>query len=141
MIAQKMNLHIDHWQWGVGASIAESWVMARWKTLSPELLPVQAISDFLNPLDLNRNTMNDGYRLKLLQKMGANSVQDVLETPEDVLISSCGFWITDFIHDFFTESQNFRDQYLEQTTAASLFQEKKTFHLDDWIPDEYFQVA
>ena len=131
VLAKKLNLNPERWQWGVGNSVSESWVMARWKTLSPELLPLDAISDFLNPLEVNRNRPNEGYRVRLLRSLGANSLQDLLDIPEDVLLSRCGVWIAEFM----------REDWLEKVTAASFFQEKRSFQLEDWIPETYLQVA
>lgn len=140
-IAKILNLSPELWQWGVGSSIAESWVMARWKTLSPELLPIESIYDYLNPLELERNRLNENYRVRLLRGLGASSLQDIIDIPEDVLLSRCGFWVTEFIRGHFSRLQALREGWLESTTSASFFQERITFNLDDWIPDQYFEVA
>jgi hypothetical protein len=140
-LAKKLNLSMDRWQWGVGGSIAESWVMARWKTLTPELLPLEAIADFLNPLELDKNRKNENHRIRLLRVVGANSLQDVLEIPEDVLLNQCGVWITELTREHFSRPEELREAWLEKTTAASFFQEHRTFQLEDWIPEEYLQVA
>lgn len=140
-VAKKLNLSTDRWQWGVGNSIAESWVMARWKTLTPELLPLEAISDFLNPLDLDKNRLNENHRVRLLRTVGANSLQDVLEIPEDLLLSKCGVWIAELTREHFSRPEECREEWLEKTTARSFFQERHSFQLEDWIPEEYLQVA
>ncbi len=141
VISKKLNLSSEHWQWGVGNSIAESWVMARWKTLSPEFLPLEAISDFLNPLELDKNRLNENHRIKLLRSFGANTLQDLIEIPEDILLSRCGFWITEFTREHFSKLQSLREEWLETTTAKSFFQEHLSFQLEDWIPEAYLQVA
>ncbi len=140
-LAKELDLNADVWQWGAGRSIAESWIMARWKTLSPELLPLEAISDFLNPLELEKNRAQESRRLRTLRSFGANSLQDLMEIPEDVLLARCGFWITEFTREHFSSPQNLREDWLEETTAASFFQENHSFRLEDWIPEEYLQVA
>lgn len=138
-VAQRLNLSMDRWQWGVGASLAESWIMARWKTLTPELLPLEAIADFMNPLELDRNRRNENHRVKLLRIIGANSLQDVLEIPEDVLLAKCGFWITEFTRQHFSRPEEVREEWLEKTTARSFFQERQSFQLEDWIPESYLE--
>ena len=140
-VAKNLNLNMELWQWGVGKSIAEAWVMARWKILSPELLPVEAITDFLNPLGLEKNKVIENHRIKLLRSIGANSLLDVLEIPEDVLLSRCGVWIVDFAEEHFSTDESFREDCLEKITTASFFQVNRAFRLEDWIPEEYLQVA
>jgi hypothetical protein len=140
-VAKNLNLDMELWQWGVGNSIAESWVMARWKTLTPEFLPLEAISDFMNPLGLDKNKVIENHRLKLLHTIGANSLLDILEIPEDVLLSKCGIWIADFNREHFSCHQSLMEDCLEKVTSASFFQEPRAFRLEDWIPEEYLQVA
>lgn len=115
--------------------------MARWKTLLPEMLPLEAISDFLNPLELDKNRLNENHRVRLLRSVGANSLQDVLEIPEDVLLGKCGVWIAEFTREHFSRPEELRDEWLEKATARSFFQESRSFQLEDWIPEAYLQVA
>ena len=139
--AQKHNLSPEVWQWGVGNSLAESWVQARWKTLSPELLPLEAILDYLNPLELDERTSEANFRLQLLRELGVDSLQALIEVPEDLLLDQCGVWIDELVRKYFSRPEDLRSHWLEKITTDSLLEQNCSFQLEDWIPAEYLAVC
>ena len=140
-IAKKNQLNPELWQWGIGKSLAESWVQARWRTLSPDLLPIEVISDYLNPHESQRKNAEDGRRFRILRALGVNSLQDLSEIPEDVLLSQCGVWITEFCREYFSRPEQLRDLWLERATTESFLHTRGAFQLEDWIPEEYLEVS
>ncbi|MBC7396643.1 MAG: hypothetical protein H7333_04295 [Bdellovibrionales bacterium] len=139
--AKKHGMNPDSWQWGTGSTVAESWVRARYETLTLELLPVEAISDFLNPLDHLKKTSSESRKYRILRSLGVNTLQDLTEIPEEVLLSQCGLWIAEFTRDHFSAPEKMRDIQLERTTADSLLNSDHPFHLEDWIPETYLAVG
>ncbi len=139
--AKKLKLNPESWQWGVGETLAESWVQARWRTLSPDLLPIEAMSDYLNPFEIERKSSDEIRRLRLLRALGMSTLQDLLEMQEDELLSQYGIWIGDISRTRFSKPEILREQWLEKTTESSFTISNKPFQLEDWIPEEYLAVS
>ena len=140
-IAKKNELNPESWQWGEGKSLAESWVQARWRTLSPDLLPIEVVSDYLYPQEFRRKTTEENRKYRLLRSMGVNSLQDLIDVPEDVLLARCGVWIAEFCREHFSRPDEMRDLWLEKATTEALFANHRPFQLEDWIPEEYLAVG
>ena len=140
-IAKKNGLQPETWQWGQGKSLAESWVQARWRTLSPDLLPIEVISDYLHPQEVHRKSPDESRKFRLLRSLGINSLQDLIDVPEDVLLSRCGVWIAEFCREYFSRPDEMRDLWLEKATTEALFSSHRPFQLEDWIPEEYLAVS
>jgi hypothetical protein len=140
-VAEKHELNHDSWQWGAGQTLAEAWVSSRYKTLSLDFLPIEAISDYLNPFEHHKKTAEESRRFRILRSLNINSLQDLMEVPEDVLLSQCGVWIAEFTREHFSQPESLRDAWLEKATAESLTQSDGRFRLEDWIPEEYLQVG
>ena len=140
-VAERLGLNPESWQWGMGKSVAEAWVHARFRTLSLELLPIEAIVDFLNPLELEKKSVGQLKRIQHLRSRGIATIQDLVDLPEEVLESQGGVWIAEFARDYFERPEERRDQCLERMTQASLMESNLSFRLEDWIPDEYLQVG
>ena len=138
--ALKQGLNPDSWQWGTGKSSAEAWVRARYQTLTLDLLPIESISDFMNPLDHQKNSATENRRFRILRSLGVLTLQDLTEVPEEVLLTQCGVWIAEFTREHFSQPETLRDALLERTTAASLLLDRP-FRLEDWIPEEYLAVG
>jgi hypothetical protein len=145
-IAERLGLTPETWSWGMGKSVAESWVHARWRTLALEVLPVDAMSDYLNPLEFERLPASQVRRLHQMKTRGISSLQDLIDLPEETLESQGGVWIAEFAREHFERPEERREACLERMTSASLLQttlsqSSLAFQLEDWIPDEYLQVG
>lgn len=137
--AKKYRLHSENWSFGRAASLTEAWVQAQWRTIAPELLPAEAVFDYLNPLGLEQKPAKDRRAFRSLQSLGLQSLQDVLEMPEDVLLSRCKIWIDDIKQEYFPETLDSREESLERMTMASFASQVqgRSFQLEDWIPESY----
>jgi hypothetical protein len=133
-IAERLNLNPEAWQWGMGKTLAECWVHARWRTVSLELLPIEAITDYLNPLEFERVGTAHLRRLKQMRLRGIVSIQDLVDLPEEILEA-------EFAREHFNRPEERREACLERLTSNSLQQSSLAFQLEDWIPDEYLQVG
>jgi hypothetical protein len=140
-IAEKHDLNPDSWQWGAGETLAEAWVSSRYKTLSLEFLPIEAISDYLNPFEHQKKSAEESRRFRILRSLNINSLQDLMEVPEDVLLSQCGVWIAEFTREHFSHPETIREGWLETITAESFTKSDGRFRLEDWIPEEYLEVG
>ena len=145
-MAERLGLAPETWSWGMGVSLSEAWVHARWRTTALEVLPVEAISDFLNPLELGKVSAIQIRRIHQLKSRGISSLQDLIDLPEAVLEAQGGVWIAEFARDYFERPESRRDACLERVTTASFLKSgfessSIAFQLEDWIPDEYLRVS
>ena len=140
-VAERLGLNSESWQCGIGKTLAESWVHARWRTLSLETLPIEAITDYLNPLEYERVASSHVRKVKQLRMRGISSLQDLIDLPEEILESLGGVWIAEFAREHFARPEERRESCLERLTSASLLQSSLAFQLEDWIPEEYLQVG
>jgi hypothetical protein len=145
-LAERLGLNPELWAWGMGKSLSESWVHARWRTLALEVLPVEAVLDFMNPLEVERVAGVQTRSIQQMRARGITSLQDLVDLPEETLESQGGVWIAEFARDYFERPDERREQCLERITSASLIQNSfqqssMAFQLEDWIPDEYLQVG
>ena len=142
LVANKLDANLESWQWGFGRTLVEAWVQSRWKTLSPDLLPLEAILDYHDPLELNRKSREENRSLQVLRSYGVNSLQDLIEMPEDELLSQGGIWISEVCRENFSRPNEWREEWLERATVDSLTHGSSlSFQLDDWIPSEYLNVG
>lgn len=126
-VAESLGLSPDSWQFGLGKSIEEAWVHTRWRTLSLEALPIEAVTDFLKPLDFEGVPSNHKRRIQRLRSLGVSSLQDLIELPESVLAAQGGSLIAEFARDHFERRHSqslkydpsMRDLDLERITEDS----------------------
>ena len=144
-VAEHLNLSPETWQWGMGKTLAESWVHTRWRTLSLDQLPIEAIHDYANPLEFERVSVGQVRRMKGLKAHGIASLQDLAELPDEELESQAGASIAEIVSSHFghikERSEERRDVCLERMTSESFMQNSRSFQLEDWIPEEYLQVG
>mgnify|MGYP001546461560 CR=1 FL=1 len=78
------------WQWGVGKTLAESWVQTRWKSLVPEFLPIESLDDFMHPLSSpvgsSANVGLGTSTFNVLRCLGYETLADLGEMPHDLLL-------------------------------------------------------
>lgn len=89
-ISETWDLPHQIWQWGVGKTLAESWVQTRWKSLAPNFLPIESLDDFMYPLvspvsssqavGLGASTFN------VLRCLDYETLADLGEMPHDLLL-------------------------------------------------------
>jgi hypothetical protein len=140
-VAEHLNLNPESWQWGMGKTLAESWVHTRWRTLAVDQLPIDALQDYANPLEFERVSVGQVRRLKSLKAQGSASLQDLIELSDDELESQAGSTIAEIIREHFERDDERRDVCLERMTSESFMQSSGSFQLEDWIPEEYLQVG
>jgi hypothetical protein len=140
-VAENLGLNPESWQWGMGKTVGEAWVHARWRTLSLETLPIEAVLDYLNPLEYERVSVGQVRRIKQMRLRGIGSMQDLVDLPEEVLVAQGGVWVAEFAREHFERPEERREDCLERLTSASLHQSSRAFQLEDWIPEEYLQVG
>lgn len=84
--AETWELPYTVWQWGVGRSLPESWVQARWKSLNSALLPIEALEDVAHPLH-SGSVSSEGSvsKFRVLRVLGYQTVEDLKRIPPDLL--------------------------------------------------------
>lgn len=85
--AETWELPHSVWQWGVGRSLAESWVQVRWKSLNSALLPIEALEDVAHPLHSSSMSSEVSVsKFRVLRVLGYQTVEDLKRMPPDLLV-------------------------------------------------------
>jgi len=101
--SETWDLPYSLWQWGVGRTPAEAWVQTRWKSLTPSLLPIEALDDVLHPLQssIHQSGVQAGglgsvglgsvglgaANYHILRCLGFTQLQDLTRMPHDLMLA------------------------------------------------------
>lgn len=123
--AETWDLPHQIWQWGVGKTLAESWVQTRWKSLAPGFLPIESLDDFMYPLV---SPVGESQRIGLgastfnvLRCLGYETLADLGEMPHDLMLVRLSQILADHqIHSGLADSLANRDGLLHENWMAEI---------------------
>jgi hypothetical protein len=125
--AETWDLPHPLWQWGVGKTLAEAWVQTRWKSLTPDFLPIEALDDYLYPLSspivTSKKTGLGAATFTLLRCLGYSTLAQLGgEMPHDLLLARLAHALGDELVQAEVSDPNglLLDNWLAKLTADSL---------------------
>ena len=131
VLAAREGLRSQYWQWGIGKTLPESWVQVRWKSVSPHLLIIDSIFDYIDPLWHQNLNRRDLERVNLFWALGVKSLQDLFKIPQDALLTRFGTVFDQFSKNFF-EGKRF--PWARFVPSVELL-EQSAWNSDDWVGD------
>jgi hypothetical protein len=131
VLAEREGVSATHWQWGIGRTIPEAWVQTRWKSVQPNVLPVDALFDYRDPFfhgDLNRPEQE---KVSTFYSLGLRTIQDLFKIPHDSLLVRFGSMLDQFSKNYY---EGHRFPWVRFKPPVDLL-EVSRWNADEWVID------